>query len=286
MVVIRMWGGLGNQLFIYGLYEKFRSLGKEAYVYIDWDYYSSQTNKNILYQLPEVGLFPEECGNREYVRSCLYNTSILWRIKKKICHRIFVEKEHGEFDSEVFGLDNCIIIGYFQSERYFADVGELLCERVCFKGADDGKIVNLVTDMKRKESVSVHVRLTDYSENKAIYGGICNEGYYKQAFKCVQQFVEKPVFYLFSDDLTRAMEMLDGFECVPVDLNNVSRSYLDMYLMKECKHNIIANSSFSWWAAWLNANNEKVIIAPKRWVNSSRTPDICPSNWIRIGLEG
>lgn len=79
-----------------------------------------------------------------------------------------------------------------------------------------------------------------------------------------------------------ARNMLSEYETVPVDFNRGPRSYLDMFLMSQCRHHIIANSTFSWWGAWLDPHDDKTVIAPKRWVNGKEMPDICPENWIRI----
>lgn len=138
-------------------------------------------------------------------------------------------------------------------------------------------------------SISLHVRRGDYENNssaKRLHGGICTLNYYKQAIELVASRIKNPVFFIFSNDLKWARENLEleKYKQVLVNLNKGNNSYKDMYLMSKCKHNIIANSSFSWWGAWLNANPKKIVICPKRWYNNKRldSKDIVPESWIRI----
>ena len=285
MNVIRMWGGLGNQLFIYALYEKFRIIGKETYIYLDKDSYLSHTNKNIIYQLPLLNLSPMEYDKSEKLHKYLTSQNLFVRLKRKFDGKQYFEKEHGLFERTVFDLDNKIITGYFQTEKYFDDISDTIRNKICFFEADKGKVLELAQKIKNENAISIHVRLTDYQQFNNLYGGICNKRYYQNAVEYIKNNISNPVFYIFSDDLQQALLMLKDYNCVPVDINRGEKSYLDMYLMSQCKHHIIANSSFSWWGAWLNSNPEKMVIAPSRWVNTDNTPDICPNSWIRLGNE-
>ncbi len=282
MITLRMWGGLGNQLFIYALYEKFKSMGKEVEVFIDRNYYSTQSNSNLIYQLPMLSIYPQVRTNSAFIQNTLSSSKILYKVLRKTCQRLFFEKKHGEYDPNILEIDDKVLSGYFQTEKYFTDIEEVLREKIKFKGKDDERVAKMVKEMKSCESVSVHMRLKDYQDLKSTYGSICTKEYYKKAFEYINNQVSAPRFFLFSDDIDQAMTLFEGMRCIPVNMNKNEKSYLDMYLMSQCKYNIIANSSFSWWGAWLNSYTDKIVVAPRRWINTSDTPDICPSEWIRL----
>lgn len=282
MIIIRVWGGLGNQLFLYALYEKMLSLGKEAYIYVDKRSYSVQSNPNATYQLPLLGLDPAEFPESERLERYLTSRKLHDRVMRRFDRRLCYEGEGGKFDPNILKKNNAFLSGYFQTEKYFQDIGDTIRGKIHFTGSDDNTYSEILKGMRKDNSVSLHVRLTDYLTFKELFGGICGDDYYRTAIEKIKERVNDPVFYLFSDDLDAAERMLSGYEVVPVRLNRGSKSYLDMFLMSQCRHHIIANSSFSWWGAWLDPRSDKTVIAPKRWLNTAETPDICPDNWIRV----
>ena len=138
--------------------------------------------------------------------------------------------------------------------------------------------------IKSKQSpISIHVRRDDYLSSKYVsgFGGICTIEYYNKAVERIKEEVIDPVFYIFSDDINWCRENLKLEQGVFIDWNTGKESWQDMFLMSQCKHNIIANSSFSWWGAWLNSNSEKIVIAPRIWWNGLKD-DVVPDSWIRI----
>lgn len=290
MVIIRMWGGLGNQLFLYALYEKMCSLGRETYIYLDKDSYDYDLNVTGLYrayQLPLLGLNPEVFPKSEQLRGYLTSRRLYDRVKRRInaeIGRIYYEKENGRFDPSLLSKDNIFVSGYFQTEKYFEDVSEIIRNKIHFEGSEDNAYSDILKEMRKDNSVSVHVRLTDYLQEKNL-GGICDADYYKRAIEQIKEKISNPVFYLFSDDLDTAEKILSEHTVIPVRFHRGSKSYLDMFLMSQCKHHIIANSSFSWWGAWLDSGSDKIVIAPKRWANDRGFPDICPESWIRVSNE-
>ena len=274
MNIIKICGGLGNQLFQYGLYEKYMSIGKEVYVFMDKDYYSN------VYQLPLLSLQPAKYPKTDELQEYLASTNFFTRIKRKFNKKFFYrEPENGKFNSTIFSIDNKFISGYFQSEKYFEDIGDVIRKKVRFQGSEGKEITEIVNKLGSENSVAVHVRLTDYLLIDD-FNKICGLQYYYAAFEYIYKNIKKPVFYLFSDDLPLARKILKKFEYKSINLSRPN--YLDMYLMSKCRHSIIANSSFSWWGAWLKSNNDKIIIAPQRWSWSRDFPDICPKDWIRI----
>ena len=119
-------------------------------------------------------------------------------------------------------------------------------------------------------------------ENSRKYGNICTLQYYKNAMQYMKKKVPDAKFYFFSNDSEWVRENLAGGDSVIVDCNHGKENYLDMYLMSQCSHNIIANSSFSWWGAWLNQNPDKIVISPKRWFSHLDASDAICEDWIRI----
>ena len=119
-------------------------------------------------------------------------------------------------------------------------------------------------------------------ENKILYSNICTIDYYKKAIDFLQNKEKDLYFYIFSDDMDWVKNNISISNALYIDWNKSENSWQDMYLMSQCKHNIIANSTFSWWGAWLNQNPNKLIIAPKKFLNTIETPDLIPSDWIKL----
>ena len=145
------------------------------------------------------------------------------------------------------------------------------------------KNLSLAKTIRETNSVSIHVRRGDYLME--IGWDTCNLEYYNKAIKYIEQILPHCTFYVFSDDILWCMKNLTNkYNFIYVDWNKGNDSWQDMYLMSQCKNNIIANSTFSWWGAWLNNNPQKIVITPSIWFND-RNPndcDIIPDNWIKI----
>ena len=192
-------------------------------------------------------------------------------------------------DSELFrpevlnGPDNAYLIGYWQCERYFEDIRALiLAEFIPVQSPDEA---NIETGRKiaRQMSISLHVRRGDYVNNK--FHSFLGLDYYRVAVTEMSRKIERPHFFVFSDDPEWCRQNLDiGFPRTFVAHNPGPRAYWDIMLMSQCQHNIIANSSFSWWGAWLNRNPHKIVIAPKRWFGDPAvdTSDRVPNDWSRL----
>jgi len=174
--------------------------------------------------------------------------------------------------------------GYFQNEKYFRSQREDLLK--CFSSEIplDEKNRQVLDQIQETNSVSLHVRRGDYvtleCANK--FHGTCPLEYYKKAVKRIAKTVKNPHFFVFSDDIDWVNENLKTeYPLTIVDLNQ-GKGWLDLNLMKHCKHNIIANSSFSWWGAWLNQNPEKIVIAPKKWNTQNKRCEIIPKEWVKL----
>lgn len=178
------------------------------------------------------------------------------------------------------------LMGYWQSERYFKDFAEILRADFRFKSPLDGVNRDIAGRMQACQSVSLHVRRGDYVSHAATAKilNVCSLNYYRKAIDYVAAHVAEPSFFVFSDDPQWTQENLKiGFPAEYVDGNRGQRSYIDMQLMSLCKHQIIANSSFSWWGAWLNPNTGKHVVAPTEWFrNGTDDSDLVPTEWARV----
>ncbi len=182
--------------------------------------------------------------------------------------------------------EDSYLVGYWQSEQYFRDVSEIISSDFTFKLPLSAQNMMLAEQINHVNAVSLHVRRGDYANNPLTTAthGLCSLEYYQAAVRHIAEKVEAPYFFIFSDDVGWVKENIRiGFPCHYVDHNQRAESYNDMRLMSLCKHHIIANSSFSWWGAWLNRRAEKIVIAPKRWfANNNDTKDLYAQGWITL----
>lgn len=196
-----------------------------------------------------------------------------------------VEPFFGYWDGVSFLGDNVYLDGYWQSEQYFIEHEKTVREHFQFKIPLSGENLALSNQIKKSNAVSLHIRRGDYVTNKKnAFIGLCSLSYYQNAISYLAKKIINPVFFVFSDDIDWAKENLNlAQEHYFVGHNHGENSHFDMHLMSLCKHHIIANSSFSWWGAWLNPSKDKIVIAPRKWFASGlNDQDLVPKNWLRI----
>lgn len=178
------------------------------------------------------------------------------------------------------------LAGYWQSEKYFSDASEAIRADFTFRTPLSKKNAELAERVGQTNSVSLHVRRGDYvsSAKTNATHGFCSLDYYRAAVLHMAAHIEQPEFFIFSDDMAWVKANLKiDFPCRYVDHNQGAESYNDMRLMSLCKHHVIANSSFSWWGAWLNPNPNKTVIAPRKWfANDNNVDDLFPSDWVLL----
>jgi hypothetical protein len=220
------------------------------------------------------------------------NSSVLRKLWVKILQRpqhinpLVYHEKHYNYDEKVLNLpDNVYLAGYWQCERYFSKIEELIRKTFTIKVPLDGKNKLLAKQIREVEAVSIHVRRGDYVTNPA--HPLCSTTYYNLALKKISTLLTNPHFFVFSDDMAWTQANIkSAFPTTYVGHNGSETDYEDLRLMSFCKHHIIANSSFSWWGAWLSTNSAKVVIAPNTWFGGSLsgwdTRDLLPSSWIRI----
>ncbi len=285
MNIIWIDGGLGNQMFQYALALKMQSLGTK--VKLDVTKYAEHYAHNG-FELERI--FGMDCplATEAEVRCLGYRkANHLTEFIKKTPFRkkTIYNNESYIYDSKVLTLDGYYIEGYWQSEQYFVDIKEKIKEAYQFPEFSTTEQKAYAEAIKGCCSIGVHVRRGDYL-NYPYLQNICTISYYHKAMAYFREkYPKKAQFYIFTNECAWAKENLHGADCYFVEGNTKTESFRDMQLMSLCKHNIVANSSFSWWGAWLNKNPGQEVIAPARWVNHipKEQVDIIPEHWIKIG---
>jgi len=291
MIIVRLQGGLGNKMFQYALYKAYVSIGKDASI-DDYSFMPSWDFENIglkdVFESLEYDIADKRLIDRLSGRNSVIN-------KFRRIYRIPLIKKSGyvyekkmTYDKSLIRLDGDVYLsGNWQSEKYFVHIMDEIRRDYNFKEIIGDENIRLVRKLKSENTVSIHIRKgADY--NKKLVTGTCQKEYYKNAIKLVEQKVSKPIYYIFTDNVDWVKENIDFIQYSIIDWNSSKgkTSYIDMQLMSMCKHNIIANSTYSWWGAWLNSNNEKVIVAPQQWFNGSKknreTVDLIPDKWLRV----
>ena len=200
----------------------------------------------------------------------------------------FLEFNDSKYFENIFAKKGLTILsGYWQNQRYFIEEKSEILNIFQFVPFDNSKNslqnLQIIKNIEETNSVSIHIRRGDYVANP-LYDGVVPLVYYKNAVDFIKSKVQNPHFFIFSDDLVWCKNNLDlPANSIFVDFNSGKNSFRDMQLMSLCKHNIITNSSFSWWGAWLNQNKEKIVIRPKNWVSENAKLDfteICPEEWV------
>ena len=291
---VLIYGGLGNQMFQYALNVALNQKGNKSKILFSNFFYDNHHNGFNLGYAFQLKL-PLAAKTYNFL---LLNTGILYknRISNKVLSR-FIPKYHNSvpaynekkefiFDQDVFHQESKMIVGTWQSEEYFKDIRNILLEEFIFRQPTDKKNLELIDKIKNTNSVSIHIRRGDYLKERwiATHGVIRDAKYYNDSTSHINQKVEQPHYFIFSDDISWAKENLSLSNCTFINHNKGKDAYIDMYLMSLCKHNIIANSTFSWWAAWLNKNEDKIVIMPERWLNNISAPGVFPSKWLKFNV--
>ncbi len=276
--------GLGNQLYQYAMYEKLKSLGKE--VKLDLYAYKQATGEDREWRDLELEYFPSlkyEVCTMEDRRIFLDNSLKLHdRIRRKLTGRKnkTYDEANRAYIPEIFDMDDVYLYGYWICDKYYEDIIPLLQEKIVFPESDNPKNFECMEKMKTENAVSIHVRRSDFLTTADRYMGICTDDYYKAAVKYIEEKVDSPVYYFFSDDKEFIKEHFirnifdsdsENRRFVIVDWNSGKDSLFDMQLMSCCRYNICANSTFSIWGARLNPYDEKVMIRPARMDNYEST---------------
>ena len=288
MNIIRMTGGLGNQMFQYALYLNFIARGIEC-KFEDWTEYVDKSNARPILLKDAFNIDYPAASLEEHTEFTDSYMDFYHRILRKLRGR--KSREYAEstanFDQAVLDKQNAYLTGYFQSEKYFKDVEDAVRKTFVFTDAVVTKSRQLVDYSSLNNPVSLHIRRGDYLEAESIYGNICTDEYYIKAISYINDNIPNPTYLVFSNDIpwvkdwcAKTADCISFNYFVPENTTEET-GYLDMCLMSNCKHNIIANSSFSWWGAYLNQNPDKIVVAPSKWNNVNNQKDIF-SSWMTL----
>lgn len=287
MIITQLNGGLGNQMFQYAVGRNLAVLHNTSLL-LD----TSLLNKGSFlktYRTYSLGVYNinAEIADIKTMKNIARQKSIIFKplnIFSK--QKIRLIREQGfEFQMITFKPDeNVCLNGYWQSEKYFKDIRDLLLMEFNPKNEISGKNKFYADLICSVNSVSMHIRRGDYISNPITnkVHGFLGIDYYKKAMELIESKINKPVYFILSDDIDWCKESIKTHhELYFIDHNNENEAHEDLRLMSLCQHNVIANSSFSWWGAWLNKNPEKIVIAPKRWFKdfTKITIDLFPEKW-------
>lgn len=288
MITVILSGGLGNQMFEYAAG---RALSLRHKTSLKTDLYILEKKTRATARNYELTVFNIETAtsksmlNKIAVKGFGFLKSN--SIGRTLLHKIgiFRDEKAQNYDLRFADLLNeTTLFGYFQNENYFKSISNQLRIDFTFKTPLSAKNDEIRNVIEQNTSVSIHIRRGDY-ENTNTNLSLLEISYYQRAIEYITTRLENPYFFIFSDGIDWVKENLDlsAFNHLFVDWNKNEDSYIDMQLMSLCKHNIIANSSFSWWGAWLNTNPGKLVIAPDKWYkedNGVYPNGFLPEQWI------
>ncbi len=294
MIVVELTAGLGNQLFQYA-HAKALSVKLKQDLYFDLSFFERWNDD--VYRLDSFNTIVKQASEEDI-------NKLKRRLKKPDLYRKIIRRfgfspysnSQFHFDNERIDntsvellkeYPNLYISGYYADQKYFIDIEPVLRKEFTLKQGFNKENKVFENKIKSSNSVSLHIRRGDYVNNP-FFANIPLE-YYKKAMDYILGKNRDSVFFVFSDDLNWVKNNLNyDAEIQYVDINSSKTDYMDLMLMASCKHNIIANSTFSWWGAWLNNNPGKIVIAPQIWYNNKEAQQLCslgglvPANWIKM----
>lgn len=293
MIILHLSGGLGNQMFQYAFG---RATARRLDAELVFDLSNATLQIHNGFELDRVFNIEGRVARNadmKAVMGCMRYVSIRRLARRlglgKVLPVPYVLEPHYHFAQEMLSIpDNKYLSGYWQSEKYFEKVAGTIRSDFTFRAPFSSLDASVAAKMSNQNetAISLHVRRGDYVSNEAasqVYGK-CTSEYYRKAIIYVAERVKAPHLYIFSDDMDWVKNNMElPLQCTFVEHNRGALSFQDMRLMSMCKHHIIANSSFSWWGAWLSPAADKIVIAPKKWFADGRSiDDLFPSDWVTL----
>lgn len=297
LVITRLIGGLGNQMFQYATGRALALRGGAALKLDVTGFAAAGAHTKRRYELDSFSIHGGAASDADLARfgrtgkprsPRLDRVLRLFRFGRPYGAWPIYREPHFHFDPAVPELRAPVYLdGYWQCERYFSDIAGVLRQEFTAKAPLDRENAALAEAIDAVNAVSLHVRRGDYASDPTTnrVHGICSPDYYQRAVDYITTRTGAAHLFVFSDDRqwTRA-NLRFAAPTTFVGANSPDCSYRDMQLMARCRHHIIANSSFSWWGAWLNRSDEKIVVAPRQWfgTSSNDTSDLIPANWVRL----
>ncbi|MBP6974854.1 MAG: alpha-1,2-fucosyltransferase [Candidatus Pacebacteria bacterium] len=313
MILTRLRGGLGNQMFQYALGRVISKVHNEE-LRLDTTGYATKVQGDTprSYRLQFFNIqgdiaTPEDVLRAKYPFGIV--SKVLRAFSQKILRKNYIDYHPELLERKSATSGTLYLDGFFQSEKYYTvgsnDFREMIQNDFQLKPEHISPVMKIYMDQIQamgnpasdfENSVSLHVRRGDYVTNPSANKtqGLCSIQYYTDAIAHIKQHISNPHFFVFSDDIEWVKKNIpinspssqnEGGVLSPVTYisNPELQDYEELALMSLCKHNIIANSSFSWWGAWLNSNPDKIVIAPKQWtVSGTDHPNIIPEKWLKL----
>lgn len=275
MIIINLNSQLGNQMFQYALARKLQTMGRQ--VKFDTRYYKQYPKH---YALDIFPVMADVASVNEIGKERDERRTYPARLRRKLFGKrksIFSEVESRSlmYKPDILQLKHGYVDGYWQSEKYFSDIRTIILKDFTFPPVNDTKNRELIDRISEQTTVSIHIRRGDYANGFPMM----TPQYYEDAINYFESVYNEVYFLVFSNDMDWAKHNLQFSQGEFVDWNTGKDSWKDMYLMTQCNHHIIANSSFSWWGAWLNQKENKEIIAPETWFYHQETPDVYCKGW-------
>lgn len=282
MIITRIKGGLGNQMFQYAIARRI-SLDQNCDFKLDITDYNADNFRK--FGLKNFNIV-ENIATSEEVKKLKYPYGFLSKMWRFFSFKILRIHNVGFNASVLQRHKDLYLDGYWQSYKYYENIRKKLQEDFSLKIPLTEEKQRLVEEIRNCNAVSLHIRRGDYvsDKNASKIFNVCTMEYFESGAEYIGSKVASPIFYIFSDDANWVKENLKiNFPTVYVADYGL-KDFEELYLMSCCKHNVIANSSFSWWGAWLNNNPDKIVVCPKKWVNNNsvKMGDLVPDNWVRV----
>jgi hypothetical protein len=285
MIIIKLMGGLGNQFFQYTVGRNLALLNG-AVLKIDISFYRNRKDRS--YFLDRFNIVGDIASSDDIEN--FY--SLRNRIKQAILtyyHRPIVYEKNVQYDKNILELkgDKYLQTHYgWQSEKYFIGISDKIRKELILKNEFKLSEPDIESDIRNSNSVSIHFRRGDYVDNQLTNEchGVCSLEYYYKAIELIKQKTDNPKFFIFTDDADWIRKNFIVEDPITFVSNMKREDYYELMLLSLCKHHIIANSTFSWWGAWLCEYGRKIVIAPEKWFNDKNydAKDIVPEAWIKI----
>ena len=289
-VIVRLVGGLGNQMFQYaaGCAVAVRN---QAPLTLDLSWFGTDPDRQYA-----LAPFRIDAGTRKDQVPKSARPSLTQRVAGRVRRTlnlpsqgvpVFTEKSF-RYDDEIESISAPVILaGHFQSERYFDTIKPRISEEFLLKHEATGATAEMLDLIRASDAICVHLRRGDYITNSEAnaYHGTCSLEYYRDGLAEVCAGLNNPRCFVFSDDPQWVRENFEtSLPMTLVDIHGTHEAHEDLRLMRECRHFVIANSSLSWWGAWLGTSQDKRVVAPKFWfkTNKNDTSDLIPAGWRRI----